>query len=275
MREQIQQLISEGRTEEALTLLAKHNGDAVLLQARYNQAKKQQNMGMLDFSEWSKVQAQVNYAALEMAGQVKGREASDTPAPAPTPASVPPQPAKPGVFISYNHNDNFPMRAVKAHLEDHGIKVFVDIQDMGVGDNIADFIDKAFKENQFILSIISQNSLKSGWVNKELSATFLLSRFGSKWLPVLLDNSCFDTKFYNETMDIFDEKMKAIDAEIQTALSKGRGLQAFTDERARLKDLQNDFDSTIQNLKGHLAVDINGNAFETGMAKVVRTIKGA
>ena len=71
MREGIQQLIAEGHTEEALALLAKHNGDAVLLQARYNQAKKQQNMGMIDFGEWSRVQSQVNYAALEMAGNIK------------------------------------------------------------------------------------------------------------------------------------------------------------------------------------------------------------
>ena len=71
MREEIQQLIAEGRTEDALALLVKHNSDAVLLQARYNQAKKQQNMGMIDFGEWSRVQSQVNYAALEMAGQVK------------------------------------------------------------------------------------------------------------------------------------------------------------------------------------------------------------
>ena len=270
MREQLQQLIAEGRTEEALALLVQHNSDAVLLQARYNQAKKQQNMGMIDFGEWSRVQAQVNYAALEMAGQVKTGGSSGATSPAPAA-----QPAKPGVFISYNHNDSFPMRAVKAYLEDHDIKVFVDIQDMGVGDNISAFIDKAFKENQFILSIISQNSLKSGWVNKELGATFLLNRFGSKWLPVLLDNSCFDNKFYNETMDIFDEKMKAIDAELRIALDKGRGIQAFTDDKARLRALQSDFDSTIQNLKGHLAVDITGNAFESGMAKVVRAIKGS
>ncbi len=71
MREEIQQLIAEGRTEDALALLVKHNSEAVLLQARYNQAKKQQNMGMIDFGEWSRVQSQVNYAALEMAGQVK------------------------------------------------------------------------------------------------------------------------------------------------------------------------------------------------------------
>ena len=71
MREQVQQLISQGRTEEALTLLAKHNGDAVLLQARYNQAKKQKNMGMIDFGEWSRVLNQVNHAAIEMAGNIK------------------------------------------------------------------------------------------------------------------------------------------------------------------------------------------------------------
>lgn len=71
MREEIEQLIAEGHTEEALALLAKHNGDAVLLQARYNQAKKQQNIGMIDFGEWSRVQSQVNYAALEMAGNIK------------------------------------------------------------------------------------------------------------------------------------------------------------------------------------------------------------
>lgn len=74
------------------------------------------------------------------------------------------------------------MRAVKDVLEDNGIDVFVDIQHMGVGDNIEVFIEKALRENQFILSIISGNSLKSGWVNQELSAALLLSRFGSKWL---------------------------------------------------------------------------------------------
>lgn len=70
MREKVQQLIVEGRTEEALALLAQYNSEAVLLQARFNQAKKQQNMGLIDFGEWSRVLAQVNYAALAMASQI-------------------------------------------------------------------------------------------------------------------------------------------------------------------------------------------------------------
>lgn len=47
MKQKIEQLISSGNIEEALELLAQHAGnDAILLQARYNQVKKQQNMGV-------------------------------------------------------------------------------------------------------------------------------------------------------------------------------------------------------------------------------------
>jgi hypothetical protein len=269
MKEQIQQLIAAGQTKEALQLLVQINGDALLLQAQYNNGEKQFNLGLIDFGEWQRIQARVNFAALEMAG--KGN-ASYATVPQPTAANSGSAAHK--VFISYNHNDSFAMRAVKAYLEDHNIKVFVDIQDMGVGDNISAFIDRAFQENQFILSIISQNSLKSGWVNKELSATFLLSKFGKKWIPVLLDNAGFDIGFYNNTMDAFEEKIKTIDIEIKTAIDKGRGIQAFTDDRERIIALKNDFDKTIQNLKNHLAQDISGQLFEFGMGKVVNAIKG-
>ena len=47
MKEQIQQLIADGRTEEALALLAQHSSGALLLQARYNNGKKQYNMGLI------------------------------------------------------------------------------------------------------------------------------------------------------------------------------------------------------------------------------------
>lgn len=65
----VQELISAGNTPDALAALVAVSPDAVLLQARYNQAKKQHNMGMIDFGEWSRIQAQVNYAALEMAAK--------------------------------------------------------------------------------------------------------------------------------------------------------------------------------------------------------------
>jgi hypothetical protein len=264
---QIQELISLGKTEEALELLAQLSTDAVLLQSRFNGAKRQYSMGLIDFSEWSRTQAQINYAALEMMNMVKDTGKGNAPG---TPATE----AKPKVFISYNQQDSFAMRSVKGHLEDNGVQVIVDIQNLGVGDNIQNFIEKALQENQCILSIISEHSLRSGWVNQELSSALLLRNFGKKWLPVLLDKKCFETSFFNAVMDEFDEKIKGIETEMQTALAKGRGVQAFTDDLKRARDLRHDFDETIQALKGNLGQDISGPLFEFGMEKVIKAIKG-
>jgi len=66
MKEQIQQLIDEGRTEEALALLVLiTNGTTIRLQTRYNSRKKQFNMGLIEKSEWLQTQSQINYAILE------------------------------------------------------------------------------------------------------------------------------------------------------------------------------------------------------------------
>lgn len=71
MKEQIQILVAQGSTEQALDLLMRCNSDALLLKARYTQGKKQNNMGVIGFGEWSRLQSQVNYAILEMANSLK------------------------------------------------------------------------------------------------------------------------------------------------------------------------------------------------------------
>ena len=66
----IKHLIATGQTEEALSHLAKVHPDAILLQARWNQGRKQYNMGLIENGEWIRIQAQINYAALELAGKL-------------------------------------------------------------------------------------------------------------------------------------------------------------------------------------------------------------
>lgn len=65
----IQTLISAGNTLEALDLLEDLDSSAILLRSRFNGAKRQYSMGMIDFSEWSRTQAQINYAILEIASK--------------------------------------------------------------------------------------------------------------------------------------------------------------------------------------------------------------
>ncbi len=70
IREQIEFLIGNSQTEEALKLLAQSSNDAILLQAQYNNGKKNFNLGLIDYGEWQRIQARVNYGALDMAGRL-------------------------------------------------------------------------------------------------------------------------------------------------------------------------------------------------------------
>lgn len=65
--ETIRDLIAAGNTEAALRLLVE-TGDpnAKLLQKQYDTAKDQYSKGLIDFAEWSRTQARINYALLEM-----------------------------------------------------------------------------------------------------------------------------------------------------------------------------------------------------------------
>lgn len=275
-REQIQSLIANNQTEDALVLLARSNGDALLLQAQYNSGKKNFNLGLIDFSEWQRIQARVNYGALEMAGRtpiiiVPADNGANTQAPVAAPTQ--PTPAQPKVFISYNHNDTYAMRSVKSALEDAGIKVFVDIFEMEAGENIQAFIDKALQENTFILSLISKNSLLSGWVNVELTSGILLSKFGKKWIPARLDDACFDADFYFATLDSFNEKISKTRSNVKKALDQEVDARPFEKELGRSIDAKADFGKIIAALKETLVVDMSEKMFDLGIVKIISTIK--
>jgi hypothetical protein len=62
----VRALIADGRTEDALALLTQYSDDALLLQVRFDNGKKQYNMGLIEFSEWQRTQAQINYYALQL-----------------------------------------------------------------------------------------------------------------------------------------------------------------------------------------------------------------
>ncbi|MFN0176092.1 MAG: TIR domain-containing protein [Saprospiraceae bacterium] len=277
---QIQELISLGKTEEALELLEQLTTDAVLLQSRYNGAKRQYSMGMIDFSEWSRTQAQINYAALEMMNSVKLAKAEVKPEKEKVvdqKESEKKQPAQAKsekrVFISYSHQDGFAMRAVKDFLAKKKTKVYIDINDLSAGDSIQGFIDEALRNNDFVISIISANSLRSGWVSKELVVAKYLSKTNSNWIPVSIDDAWANNKFFFDANTEIDKKINEVRLQIKNALESDLDISPFTDELKRLQDLKANLGSTISDLKNVLVVDISGNLFEVGMKKVVEKIR--
>ncbi len=267
-KEQIQALIAEGQTEEALVLVAQINDDAILLQARYSNAKKQYNMGLVDFGEWQRVQNQVNFALLELVDSPKV-----APAKPENKLDAPQVQAEHQVFISYNHKDDLQARLIKRHLEDNGIKVYIDI-DMPAGMFIDKFIDEGLAQSNFLLPVISKNSLASGWVNKEVTAGFLAQRITSKKVvPARLDDAVFDGKFYLDTMLEINKKVEELKANAVRALELNIDIRAFQDDLSHQRDLQANLGTMIETLKKVNVIDLTDGKFELGMSKIVNAIK--
>ena len=281
MKEQIQQLIADGRTEEALALLAQHSSDALLLQARYNNGKKQYNMGLIEFSEWQRTQAQINYAALELSNSIKvlsSVPAQVTPGtpinatPPVSPAAAPKQ--QTGVFISYNHHDRQYADEIFQYLKKDGINAIIDVFDMVVGDRIKDFILEQIKGNNAVLSLVSKNSLKSGWVGLEsdlsLYSQLLLNK---KFIPVMIDNAVFNDDFYFEVIEEIDNKIEEIDKKIERARKLNVSYNQFETQRKRIVEQKNNLSKIIENFQNVFIADISEDKFQSGMSKVVKAIK--
>lgn len=265
--EDIRNLIAAGRLEEALDLLAQSNQDAILLKARHANGKRQYTMGLVDFSEWQRVQNQVAYAALELVGS--GNHSTS-----PTPSGNNPKTPAPStakkVFISYNHKDKDVADRVKKVLVENGIEVTIDRDNMEAGESINNFIRDSIRDNNFILSIVSENSLRSGWVGKESTASFFAEWLSDKhFIPVYINPSFFEPKFYVDTLKyiaVQEAELKSTMAEIE--LLKG-DTRPFKDDYDKLFDLRNNLGLIIQRLKNVLVTDISGDQFQDGMNKVI------
>ena len=75
----------------------------------------------------------------------------------------------PTLFISYSNKDKAFAKQLSTDLNNSGIKVWVDLWEIKVGDSIIEKISKAIQENDYIGVVLSSNSCYSNWVTKELA----------------------------------------------------------------------------------------------------------
>lgn len=172
------------------------------------------------------------------------------------------------VFISYNHGDRDTMFRVRADLEANQITVIVDEQDMQAAEDIQSFINKSLQNARFILTLVSEKSLRSGWVGRELSAAAMLEQTGKIWLPATLDDAVFKDDFYRETDEYITEELRKLDLRMIEDIQNNRDTRPYEPARARLRDLKNNLGPSIANLREKLLVNIAGAQFEQGMQKI-------
>lgn len=277
-KEQIRQLIANAGTEEALALLAQYSEDAVLLQARFNNGKKQFNEGLIDFSDWQRTQAQVNYAALELVTKIpntaKAEPVSQS-ADEASKTSAPKFPDSPKVYISYNHGDTTAVQQILAYLEQNRVNVIIDSEHLAPGENITSFIAKSVRESDFVLSVVSKKSLQSAWVSVDYEQIFKNERETgrNKWIPCMLDTSVYDPDFLREALENAEERMKDLNDKAEQISAKGGDSRAFANDLERMQNHRKRLPEVIERLRSVRIADISGDRFKSGMEQVLRRIR--
>jgi hypothetical protein len=94
-------------------------------------------------------------------------------------------------FISHSTTDKPFVRRLAADLVAHDVKVWLDEQQMMVGDSIPEKIAQGLAESDFFLLVVSQNSVDSQWVKKELNSALVheIERRKVTVLPIRIDDA--------------------------------------------------------------------------------------
>lgn len=99
-------------------------------------------------------------------------------------------------FISYTSKDEGFAQRLYADLQAKGIRCWYAPEDMKIGDKIRPRIDEVIHLHEKLLLILSENSINSSWVEKEVETAFEKenNRKDTVLFPIQLDDAVMDIK---------------------------------------------------------------------------------
>ena len=98
---------------------------------------------------------------------------------------------QPRVFISHSSKDKDFVRRLARDLSEKNTEVWIDDQELDVGDSIVQGISSALRNTDYFILVVSTNSAQSNWVRQELNSALMneLSGAGAVVLPVRIDDA--------------------------------------------------------------------------------------
>lgn len=177
------------------------------------------------------------------------------------------------VFISYNHADGETADIIKQKLEAEKIQVILDSDAMLAGTAITDFITSSIKNTNATVSVISNNSLTSGWVSIETINTIYFKKFfpDKKFIPCYTDRNFLENEFFvDDTLIEIDKKIEDLKKRIQQRQGDTSDLD---DKKKRLIELRQNLAGTINYLSNNLSLDFTPLKFETNFPALIKAIK--
>ena len=99
-------------------------------------------------------------------------------------------------FISYSSKDEAFAQRLHADLQNKGVRCWFAPKDMKIGDKIRTRIDEVIRIHDKLLLVLSQNSVASAWVEKEVETAFdkEIKRKELVLFPIRLDDIVIESK---------------------------------------------------------------------------------
>src|SRR5215831_14962296 len=94
------------------------------------------------------------------------------------------------IFLSHNHADKPFVRRLAHDLQAAGVRVWLDEAEMMIGDSLIEKIRQGIDEMEYLGVILSQNSVKSEWVKREVDVAINEEIEGKrvKVLPLVIED---------------------------------------------------------------------------------------
>lgn len=98
-------------------------------------------------------------------------------------------------FISYSSKDEDFAKRLHADLQSHGVRCWFAPEDMKIGDEIRSRIDESIRMYDKLLLVLSEHSVGSVWVKKEVETAFEKEAHQNRFVlfPVRLDDAVMQT----------------------------------------------------------------------------------
>jgi hypothetical protein len=130
-------------------------------------------------------------------------------------------------FISYSTHDQKFADLLHSQMQSKGARVWLATEDLKIGDKFRTKIDEAIRFYDKLLLVLSENSVKSPWVEAEVEAAFEKERKQKRTVlfPIRLDDTVMDTEEawaaeIRRTRHIGDFRKWKDHDEFQTALER-------------------------------------------------------
>jgi len=93
------------------------------------------------------------------------------------------------VFISYSSNDKEFVLKLAADLKTAQVDIWLDQIEIKIGDTLINRISEGIQTSDYLIAVLSKNSIKSNWVQKELSLAMTKEINGKSIvvLPIIID----------------------------------------------------------------------------------------